>query len=168
MKLRTNCLSFMDSMRGSFKVRRPMIGALGVKGKKFKVKDSVIWNKKHKAIVIQTDVDLHTWDKDRGYTIEFVDPNLCPPQMACREEELELDNQLSLWDISELEATIEEVNNLYGSTGQSSINVDTEVACPNCGSSWKKTPSMGANYWYDCTKCGNTKENILKSRGIIK
>jgi len=43
---------------------------------------------------------------------------------------------------------------------------DPEVKCPVCKTNWKKTTSIfQSEPWFDCIKCGKTKEQIMKEAG---
>ena len=141
-------------------------------GQRYKVKDIVIVNKKHRAVVIINDYDLKHYSGERGYLVEFEDLTLCPPQMAVSESDIYLDPIQSyasnpLWypDLNDIAAEIEAANLLHDQLSARDpfpLNVDTEVACPMCGKSWVKTPNMSGGFWSDCTKCKDTKENILR------
>jgi hypothetical protein len=74
-----------------------------------------------------------------AYQVSFDDPELIPPAMFFPEEQLEL------------------------------LTESSDECCPICKTPWHKTDSLVYNtVWYDCLKCGKTKEELQQYQENIE
>lgn len=81
--------------------------------------------------------------------ISFDDQSLIPPEMVVPE-----------WTCTpdELPTGINLLHPISGGHVLGKPNPD--MICPVCSTPWHETPHNGG-IWYDCLKCGQTKESIL-------
>jgi hypothetical protein len=95
--------------------------------------------------------------------VEFMQKDLCPPIMKVPVNELLFLGPVELDEYDNPGLLPTGINLLKPMSGNHKLGKpNPNVICPVCETPWHETPH-NTGIWYDCIKCGKTKEAILKT-----
>ena len=101
----------------------------------FNVGDKVVYNG-HKGVILKSGYPVKEDGNNLGALIEYEDKDLIPSQMGIPYRSLK---------------------------HRISVMLSVKTHCPVCSAEWKETVG-NRDVWYDCLKCGKTKEDITEER----